>query len=204
MNTCNPSCVTNIPATAWSNGCKIKKRKGGIPRLTFLKCDEDMTFPFPAAVGQTNPWTNLDNVKWALCQGFLYISGKLVGQKPKGSFQKRRTDSCGPEETISGSKTVTFNDFNADPTNLLDFDFWNEIKNNKEFMFFGYVDCNDLWYQFDGIWDIEVDDVKEDNSEGLSFYDGTITMTTNDIIKPIYVPGLLATLSAFTGAECYS
>jgi hypothetical protein len=210
MEICKPDCVTTIPNIDFINGCNISTRDGGIPRMTFLKCDPNMVLPYQGVDGDGNlsasadPWTNIDNVKWAICNGFLYITGDLVGQKPKGSFTKRRLSSCSPEITVSGSKTVTFTDFNADNDDLIDFDFWQAILDNKQFMYFGFVGCNDLWYQHAGAWDLELDQVIEDTNDGKSFYDGVVTMTSKDLIKPIKVAGLLNTLKSFSSADCYS
>lgn len=193
---CNPSCVTGIPSTSWTNSCNISTRDGGIPRLTFLKCDPKMTFP------NTGGWTNKNNVIWAICTGLLYVTGEILGQKPKGSFTKRRLSSCSPEVTISGSKTITFQDFNADITNLIDFNFWDAIVKNKKFLSVGYLTCDGRWYQYSGAWDIELDEVIEDTKDGKSFYDGSITMATKDLLIPIITPGILDAIASFNQANC--
>lgn len=195
---CKPSCVTPIPQNDWINQCELSIRNGGIPRLTFLKCDSTLEFPY------ANGWENIENIKWALCNGHLFISAPVLGQKPKGSFQKKRLTSCSPEETISGTKTITFQDYNADKEDLVDYDFWAGISENKKFLKFGYITCDERWFQFNGNWDIEIDEVDEDTLEGNSYWDGTITMSTKDILKPILVPGILAALEEFTTANCYS
>lgn len=197
VQTCDPSCVTTVPDMAWVNACNITTRQGGIPRLTFLKCSPNFTLPFAGG------WTNLDNVQWAICQGYLYVTGDVLGQKPKGSFTKRRLTSCAPEATISGTKTITFQDFNADTTDLIDFEFWTAIVDNKEFLKFGWITCDERWYQYTGEWDIEIDEVTEDTKDGKSFWDGTIAMATKDIITPIMVPGILDKLKSITSATCY-
>jgi hypothetical protein len=197
IQTCNPSCADEIPDMAWVNGCNITTRSGGIPRLTWLKCDPNMVLPFP------NGWENVDNVKWAICQRYLYVTGDLLGQKPKGSFVKRRLSSCAPETTISGTKTIAFQDFNADTVDLIDFEFWTAIVANKAFLKFGYITCDERWYQYAGEWDIEVDEVNEDTKDGKSFWDGTVSMATADILVPIQVPGILAAIKAITSTTCY-
>jgi hypothetical protein len=211
MQICKPDCVTTFPGVDWGSACNITTRDGGIPRLTFLVCDPAMTLPYQgldstgALSPSANQWTNPDNIKWAICNGFLKVTGELVGQKPKGSFTKRRLSSCAPETTVSGTKTVTFNDFNADKETLIDYDFWQAVTDNKQFLFFGFITCDDRWYQHPGSWDIELDEVIEDTGEGKSFYDGTITMVSIDLIKPIYVPGLNLMLKQFASSTaCYS
>lgn len=197
VQVCAPDCVEDMPDMSWVNGCNITTRSGGIPRLTWLKCDTTMVLPF------ANGWKNLDNIKWAICQGFLYVSGDLLGQKPKGSTTKRRLSSCAPEQTISGAKTISFQDFNAEEVELIDFEFWTQIVNNKPFFKFGYITCDERWYQYDGEWDIEIDEVIEDTKEGKSFWDGVVTMSTADILVPIKVPGILALLKSITSSTCY-
>lgn len=197
LQVCNPDCMEDMPDMSWVNKCNISTRTGGIPRLTFLKCDPAMVLPY------TNGWKNLLNIKWAICQGYLYVTGDLLGQKPKGTFVKRRLSSCAPEQTISGTKTITFQDFNADNTDLIDFQFWSAVVENKAFMKFGYISCDELWYQYSGEWDIEVDEVKEDTKDGKSFWDGTVAMATADILTPISVPGILDLLKSITSETCY-
>lgn len=196
LQVCNPSCVESIPSTSWTQSCNLSTRDGGISRLTFLVCDPDMIFP------NSGGWLNPLNVTWAICTGLLYVTGGVLGQKPKGTFTKRRLSSCSPEVTISGSKTITFQDFNADTTDLLDFNFWDAIVNNKRFMSFGYITCDGRWYQYSGAWDIELDEVIEDTLDGKSFYDGIITMATKDLLIPIITPGLLDAISNFNQADC--
>jgi hypothetical protein len=203
MKTCNPSCVTEIPNNDWSKNCDLTNRKGGIPYLTFVKCDPEYEHPNVVLEGDS-PWSNLDNVKAAICAGILYITAELIGQKPKGSFTKRRLTSCSPEQTVSGVKTITFQDFNADEENLLDYDFWDGIDVSKRFMAVGWITCGELWYQTDSDWDLELDEVIEDTSEGFSFKDGTITINEKALIKPFRVPGILNLIQSFIIAnECY-
>lgn len=201
MKSCNPSCVTAIPNNDWSKDCDLTERKGGIPYLTFLKCDPDYVHPNPS----DSPWEDLDNIKVAICAGILYISAEVLGQKPKGTFTKRRLSSCAPEKTISGTKTITFQDFNADKENLIDFDFWNGIDESKRFMSFGWITCDERWYQTNSDWDLEIDEVIEDTKDGMSYYDGIVTISEKSLIKPILVPGLIDLISSFLiSEECYS
>lgn len=205
MQTCNPSCLPgSIPNVDWAKNCNITTRPGGIPYLSFYRCDPNLDFPYDPAEGETSPWTNLDNVIWALCNGHLYITGEVLGQKPKGTFTKRRITSCAPEITISGTKTITFQDYNASVDELIDFNFWNGIDQGKKFLQFGWFSCDDLWYQTDKQWDLEVDQVIEDNVDGLSYYDGTVTIAEKDLIIPIKVAGLSDLIGNFTTTDyCY-
>lgn len=207
MQVCNPDCLTPMVKLDVFNGCNITTRKGGIARLTFLKCIPNLVFPFAGEITdgvEANPWTNLDNVKWAICNDLLFVSGKILGQKPKGSTNKKRLASCEPEETVSGTKTITFSDYNAASDNsLIEYDFWDGVFMNRKFMYLGWITCSDLWYQYTGAWDIENDDVIEQTSDDNTFFDGTITMNTIQLIKPLYIPGLLALINSFTDSTCY-
>lgn len=203
MRTCNPSCADEIPNNDWTKACNISTRDGGIPYLTFFKCDPDTAFPYPDVDG--SPWNNIDNFKWAICQGLLHITGELLGQKPKGSFTKRRLSSCGPEKTISGQKTITFQDFNADVATLIDYDFWDTVVKNAGFLNVGYITCDGRWFQYAGDWDIELDEVIEDTKDGKSYYDGVIAMATKDLLKPIIGADFIGTIKSFKIADnCYS
>lgn len=204
MTFCKPTCVTTIPANDWTNGCNTKTRKGGIARLTFLKCDENMVLPYGIPAGKTSVWQDLRNVTWALCNGFLFISAPILGQKPKGSFTKKRLTSCDPEVTVAGSKTITFQDYNASEDDLIEYDFWPSIDANQKFLRLGWITCEDLWFQYPGSWALEIDDVIEPTSDDNTLFDGVITMATKEIIKPYPVPGLLALLDSYATSECYS
>lgn len=193
---CKPACVTEIPRNDWVNNCDLTKRKGGIPRAIFLKCDPNFV------LSNEGGWSNVDNWIYALCQGQLYITGNILGQKPKGSNTKKRTQSCGPEEVISGTKTVSWQDYNAEPSELLDYDFYDSIFKNRKFLKFGWITCDELVHMFNGDWDLDGDYVTEDNQDGNTYYDAVVTMSSIDIIKPIHVPGLLAALDSFESAYC--
>lgn len=204
MELCNPNCGSAIPINDWSKGCDITTRKGGIPYLIFLKCDPNLDYPNEPAEGQTDPLTNLDNVKWAICNGILHVSPNLLGQKPKGSFTKRRLSSCGPEQTISGTQTVTFQDFNADP-DLTDYEWWNSIVANKKFMSIGWITCDELVFKTDAGWDIEIGDVIEETKDGMNYKDGVISISEKDLITPVNIPGIINVLNSYLVTEnCYS
>lgn len=204
MEVCNPNCGSAIPINDWSKSCDITTRQGGIPYLIFLKCDPNLVYPNSPAPGETDPLTNLDNVKWAICQGILHVSPNLLGKKDKGSFTKRRISSCGPETTIAGTQTVAFQDFNADP-NLTDFDFWNAIVANKRYMAIGWITCDELVYKTEAEWDIEIGDVIEDTKDGMNYKDGIITISEKELIKPVYIPGIINVLTGYLVTEnCYS
>jgi hypothetical protein len=196
---CRKSCVSAMPKASWINKCKRKARKGGISRIVFLVCDPDMVLPNEGA------WENPDNWIWALCNGYMFVTGPVLGSMPKGSFNKKRFDSCSPERTTSGSQTVAFQDYNADDEELQDFDFWKGIMDNLEFLLVGWLTCDELFYRYNDDFDLEIGPVSEDTKEGFFFRDGVITMSVlpTDLI-PVKVPGILNALESFVSeSTCY-
>lgn len=202
MNTCRPSCVENMPSLGDRLDCNISTRKGGIPFLLFYKCDPDAEFAIDT--GEDSPWSSLENIRQAICQENLYATGELLGSKPKGTSTKKRFSSCSPEETVSGVKTLNFQDYNADNDNLVDFEFWPAVVANKKFLQVGWVTCDDLLYMSSSPFDIDVDPVIEDNSEsGYTFWDGVISINQVSIIVPIKVVGIYDLLKNLSTAVCY-
>ena len=194
---CSPLCASTLSQIQWAQECDNTHRPGGVSRLVFYKCDPDYAFP------EAGSWANLDNWSDAICNGIIFFSGEVLGQKPKGTFTKRRLGSCSPEKTISGSKTVTFQDFNADP-DFADYDFWNNVASLKRFLQAGWITCDDRLFMVTGDFDLEIDEVAEDNSDGASFFDGTLTFQSREIIKPVQVDGLNDFLASFDVAtHCY-
>jgi hypothetical protein len=202
MSICKPSCVQLSLNSDWVNKCNLTKRKGGICRILFLVCDPDLVLPVDDGI--TNPYSNLANWKYLLCNSKLFVTGPVLGQKPKGTFTKKQTQSCGVEEIVSGIKTVSWQDYNAEPDELLDYDFYEEIFAKRKFLKFGYVSTEDLVYLFSGDWDAEPDDVIEPTQNDNTYHDWVVTMSTIETIKPIKVDGLLAYLNSFNSqTTCY-
>ncbi len=125
-----------------------------------------------------------------------------MGQKPAPSFNKKRFKSCSPEETVSGIQTITFSDFNHDPDDLVEFDFWKAIVDNKRHLLIGWAGCDDLLYMYAGAWDLEIGEQTEETNEGNSFFGGTVTLSEKNIIKPVKCEGLKSMLDSFTTATC--
>lgn len=202
MNTCNPSCVTSIPSIKWADECEVATRPGGIPFLLFYKCDPDAEFA--EDTGDLSPWSSLENVRQAICQEQLFVTGELLGQKPKGTSTKRRISSCSPEQVIAGSKTITFQDYNSSPDDLIEFDFWAGVQSNQKYLQIGWVTCDDRLYQSSKPFSLDIDEVADPDSEtGLSFMDGEVVINEASLIIPIKVPGLFDLLKNFTTAQCY-
>lgn len=207
---CLPSCVADAtkPSVGYSNSCETKRAPGGIPRLLFLVCSNDYEHQVEVAEG-LSPFTNLENVQAAMCAGILNFSGPILGQQPRATPIKKQFDSCNTEEISGGNQSVTFQDFGvtADEEgapNLLEYDFWDWVKRKYKTMNVGWVSCDDMLFLWDGKWAPDVSPITDPSNTGNRFFDGIINIPTEEIIKPYYVPGLLALLEAFNPDECYS
>jgi len=174
MAICSTSCAPTLP-TPYSTGCSIVPRKGGIKRFIFTKCDFEIAEPETRASWDT-----------ALQDGDAVMSGLIVGQKPKGSFTKKRFASCAPEATTGATKTITFQDYNSSATCLI-WDFWNDILAAPSKYLLWYQLCDNSLYGPINSFDLELDEVHEDTSEGNSFFDGTITFQGSEMICPVNV-----------------
>lgn len=169
MALCPSSCAPALPES-YSGGCGVTTRNGGISKLAFIKCDYTFT-------------DVKDRTEWiaAIAAGSVVLTGLILGQKPKGSFTKKRISSCGPEAIVGGEKSITFQDYNADPEDCVDIDFWNMIQANATSYQFGYYTCDGYFYGPIESFQIEVDQVIEDNNTGSIFFDGTVTWNATQI-----------------------
>ena len=201
---CLPSCVSaGKPKTGYTNGCGNKRAKGGIPRLLFLICDPDYVHQYPVAEG-LSPWSDVRNITNAMCAGILNFTGPVLGSMPKQTFVKKKMSSCEPEEVVGGQKVINFQDYNVTDA-IEEYDFWDWVNKNYAYMSFGWVTCDELLYMAEGSFAPEVGDVIEDTSDGSRYFDGSITIQTQEIIKPIKVEGILSALANFDPtAPCYS
>ena len=112
--------------------------------------------------------------------------------------------SCEPEEVVGGQKVINFQDYNVTDA-IEEYDFWDWVNKNYAYMSFGWVTCDELLYMAEGSFAPEVGDVIEDTSDGSRYFDGSITIQTQEIIKPIKVEGILSALANFDPtAPCYS
>jgi hypothetical protein len=170
MALCPSTCAPALPESI-TGGCGITVRNGGISKIVFVKCDyefEDISSraEWEAAVnhttgGQPDP--------------IVVFSGLLLAQKPKGTFTKKRISSCAPEQLVGKENQITFQDYNSDPLNCKDIEFWNTIVNQSSSYQMGYYTCDGYFYGLVPEFSIEVDQVIEDNTTGNIFFDGTIS-----------------------------
>lgn len=178
MSLCSSACAITMPPTV--NQCFVDTRPGGISRLVFAACDVVIT-------------DYTDQNQWCpyITAGKIVMTQKLLGEKPKGSASRKRLDSCSPEKTTGFSRSVTFQDHNADDTNFVDFDFWNAIQVDSEKYQFGFLTCDGLFFGFFPDFTTEIDPVIPNNKNEPSFWDGTIMWDGIRIEKPVALPNLV-------------
>ena len=176
MAICPSICAPDLPVT-YSGGCGIVSRPGGIKKFAFIKCDYTFT-----DITDPAEWTA------AIASGDVIGSGLVLAQKPKGSFTKKRIASCEPESVVGAEKSITFQDYNSDSVTpggagTLAFDFWNTILSSPQNYLFAFYTCDQYLYGEITDFQIEIDEVIEDNDTGNAYFDGTITW--NDILMSV-------------------
>ena len=176
MAICNSTCAPDLPV-AYAGGCGIVTRPGGIQKLAFVKCDYTFTDITSRAEWQA-----------AITAGDVVLSGLILGQKPKGSFTKKRIASCQPEGVVGAEKTLTFQDYNTDTITpgggCKAYEFWNTILAEPSSYQFAYWTCDGYLYGLISDFQIEIDEVIEDNSTGSIYFDGTISWNSVQMLCP--------------------
>lgn len=178
MAICPSTCAPSLPAT-YTGGCGIITRPGGIPKVGFVKCDYVFT-------------DISDPLEWqaAIASGDVIASGLILGQKPKGSFTKKRLSSCSPEAVVGGEKTLTFQDYNTDtatPGGNALYTFWNTIQVDPQSYQMFYYTCDQYVYGLIPDFQLEIDEVIEDNNTGNTYLDGTLSWNSVTIETPTKV-----------------
>lgn len=180
---CNAACAADVPVNP-SVGCEVDDRPGGIGQFIFMKCDSEFT-----DITDLTEWTT------KIAANEVHASGELLGSKPQGSFNKRKTSSCAPERTTSATKQVDFSDFNTDDDpNFGVHTWWNTIADTPGKWRFAWLTCDGLLYAWIDDIDIEVDEQIEEDKEGNSFIAGSVFWNKKLMTVPQRIPGLKATL----------
>lgn len=191
MQTCNAFCAVPLPAP-YADPCAIRPRPGGISRFVMLACDlAPETLANPVAL------------QAAITACKIRMSPEVVGQKPQGSFEKKRLSSCRPEQIVAGEKTITFRDYTTDAAGQFrDFDFWNTLLLNPSRYLLGWLTCDGVFYGFVP-FTLEVDEVIEDTRNGQAYKEGTFTIEHLGLIKPTPMPpGALDLLMQQLNSSC--
>jgi hypothetical protein len=172
MAICDSGCAVALPCP-YGNACGVEPKPGGINRIGFIACDYEFT-------------DITDQAEWdaAILAGDAVFSGLLMGAKPKGTFTKKKVNSCSPERVVGGEKSITFQDYNSDAAGgTLEYTFWNTILANPAAYRLVYITCDGYLYGPIDDFTIEVDEVIDDDNKGNRYMDGTILW--NSISIPI-------------------
>ena len=179
MPICDSSCNVPLPLP-YSNACGVVTKPGGINRIAFLQCDVEFDITSQSA------WDT------AIAAGEAVVSGLLLGSKPKGTFTKKRVNSCSPERVIGGEKTVVFQDYNEDTVHDADdcgeYEFWNTIQRNPAAYRVILITCDNYMYGPIDDFTIEVDEIIDETDTGNRYFDGTIMWNQIDMYCPTPPP----------------
>lgn len=185
---CNTNCAQDPVALA-GGGCRLTTRTGGIDRFVFARCDTDFTL-----LTDINEWST------KVAAGDIVFSGQVLGQKPKGTFTKKKLASCKPEQVTGVTRQITFTDANADNDNFTDYDFWNDKQENQDIYIVGYITCEELFYGFYSDWSLEIDDTRPEDTNEEFKWDGTILFNSLTAPAPIDLTGISTVIGAGSGS----
>ena len=173
---CDSACNVALPYP-YSNACGVVTKPGGINRIVFMQCDFDFT-----DITSDGEWNA------AIAAGEVVASGMLLGSKPKGTFTKKRVNSCSPERVIGGEKTVVFMDYNDgtvhDADDCAEYEFWNAILANPASFRALLITCDGYIYGPIDNFVLEVDEIIDETNTGNRFFDGSIGWNQIDMICP--------------------
>lgn len=183
---CLDECAPALPEMV-ANECEQRFMKGGIRALFFMKCNASFDEVSGETIADIAVWNAL------VASNDLVFSSEIIGSKPKGTATRLRTKSCSPEVVVSKQQVINFRDYNADLGYLTHYDFWISIDNNYSNLKVGYITCEGYVYgPFDNrTWSMDLDDVRDENSEQPVNFDGSITIDITSITKPVFVSGIL-------------
>lgn len=183
MAICASKC-SERPPKPLAGGCNPSQRPGGISYIIFADCS--------LVFNDIN-----DPAEWCkyVTEGRIVSTLKVMGDKPKGSATKKKTNSCEPETVTGYENTLNFKDYNADDVDFTDIDFYNTLKTRSSKFQFGFMSCDGLFYGFINSFSIDIDQVIEDDSKGSSYIDGIISWNSFTMLKPTLVYGLQGILT---------
>lgn len=185
---CLDSCAQDLPEQAVF-ACNPTTMKGGFRALAFMKCDASFD-GISGGISAVSAWETL------VASGDIVFTGQILGSKAKGSATTQRLASCLPEVVTGRTQTIQFRDYNADLTTLSHYDFWITIQENYLTYKVLAITCEGYVYgpYEDKTWTLDIDDVREETSEAPAYMDGTVTIDSLLMVKPVLVDGILSIL----------
>lgn len=199
---CKPNCVITRPPVL-SSECLIEPKVGGINRFGFAICGID------GSVLEDEDWFNDEvKIKQAICDGHLFFTGEVLGQKPAGTTTKKRISSCSPEIVIAGTKTFTFEDYNSYDSVLVpgetqystpqEYLFWDFIDTFQAYLNMFAITCDGrVFFVTSGDWNLEIDETIEQSNLDTSFFAGTFTIQSRALLLGYTGTALPDTLANF-------
>jgi hypothetical protein len=159
--------------------CGTIRRSGGINRLVIAPCNLDFY-----DIRDIGEWCEYYQA------GLIKFTHPVLGEKSEASHFMRQLTSCGPETPIGREVSLDIKDHNADDVFFTDYDFYNEIVEGRFKYKIGYLTCDDRFYG----WvpnTLAADDVIENASTGITYWQLHLKYTTFHAIKPVKLPRLV-------------
>ncbi len=183
MGLCPTGCATAIPAITGS-GCNIITRPAGVDRVIFKRCDYSFTLI-----------TDLTEWETAIAADQIHATGRVLGQKPKGSPSRRRVASCLPERTVNYTRTWSWKDSNSDNTTFTDYDFYQYVDQYQDLLHIAFYTCDGLLFGFFEDFSLDVDDTRGETNDEDAAFEVTCEVKSRLVAKPIKLTGLSAILA---------
>lgn len=185
MGFCAPGCPPDTITGMTGAGCRIVTRPAGLDRAIWKTCDTVFS-----------DLTSLSEWETHIANGKIIASGRILGQKPKGSPSKKRLASCLPERTVNYSRTYQWKDSNADLAALTEFDLYQTVDQNQDVLDIGFYTCDGLFLGWFSDYSLDVDDTRGETNDDDATMECSCEIKSRYISKPTKIPGLAAVLNA--------
>lgn len=166
-------------------GCRIITRPAGLDRVIWKVCDFNFT-----DITQLSEW------EAAIAAGKIIASGRVLGQKPKGSPSKKRLASCLPERTVNYTRNYQWKDSNVDTATLTEYDLYQTVDENQDVLDIAFYTCDGLLFGFFSEYSLDVDDTRAETNDDDATMECACEVKSRYISKPTKIPGLAAILNA--------
>lgn len=178
MGICASNCSVLIPPPP-AGGCGTTQRSGGISRVVFAACSVRFT-----DIGNLAEWCDY------VYRGLIVSTGLITGQKARDTAVTARFDSCSAETTTGFTRSLTYNDFNADNEENRDYDFYNRIQAGPQNYRVGFITCDGAFTGWIDEFSIDADYVIPETNNEYSRWEVAIGWQGLEMPKPIYIAGL--------------
>lgn len=185
LTACAPTVTPMVLAT-----CTVQTAPGGIRAHGVMLCNADFDDVSGGAITDPATWQAL------IEDSKIFVSGHVVGSKAQGSDTNTRVASCLPEVKTGSTKTISIRDYNVDPENNTEYDFYKSIEDNYATLKYFYITCDEKVYFYEnGVWSAVVDDVRGETKEEPMHIAITVNVNEIGMKKPVKVPGILEVIT---------